>query len=117
MTTQFSRGTSACDAASGTNLIPVTLAAGMLSLLAFQGVRPVACSISPSIALESCALNAGSPNGFTMALGWAGVVPLPVPPLGVPLLPPPLPRSGCLGNVVAHNLRPLKGTLQCTDVD
>ena len=44
--------------------------------------------------------------------------PLPVPPLlGFPLLPPPLPRSGCLGNVVVHNLRPLIGMLRCTDED
>ena len=44
--------------------------------------------------------------------------PLPVPPLlGFPLLPPPLPRFGSLGNVVAGNLHPLIGTLQCTDED
>ena len=53
-----------------------------------------------------------------MGLGWAGGAPLPVPPLlGFPLLPPPLPRSGCLGNVAAGNLRPLEGTLRCINVD
>ena len=99
-------------AVSGSNLILVILAAGMLSLLLFQGVHPVILSIYPSMALESCALNAGSPNGFPTGLVWAGGV----PPL--PLLPlPPLPRSGRLGSMVAGMLHPLEGTLQCTDVD
>ena len=99
-------------AASRSNLIPVILAAGTLPQLLFQGVHPVSLSISPRIALESCALKAGSPNGFLMGLVWAGGV----PPL--PLLPlPPLPHSGRLGRVVAGNLCPLIGTLQYTDVD
>ena len=52
-------------------------------------------------------------SGFPMVLVWVGGAPLPVPPLpGFPLLLPPLPRSGCLGNVVAGNLRPLRGTLR-----
>ena len=67
----------------------------------------------------SCDLNAGSISWFPTGLGWAGgAPPLPVPPLlGLPLLPPPLPRSGCLRNVVAGNLRPLIGTLRYTDED
>ena len=94
------------------------LAVGTLSLLAFQGVRPVTRSISPRMRRESCALKAGSISGFPTVLVWVGGAPLPVPPLpGFPLLLPPLPRSGCLGNVVAGNLRPLEGTLWCTDED
>ena len=47
-----------------------------------------------------------------------GGAPLPVPPLlGLPLLPPPLPRSGCLGNVAVGNLCPLEGMFRCTNVD
>ena len=107
-----------CAATSRFNLIPVILAAGMLSLLLFQGLRPVILSISPSMALEICALNAGSPNGFLTGLVLAGAVPLPAPPLDGPPLPAlPLPCSGCLGNMAAGNLHPLIGTLQCTDVD
>ena len=107
LSTRFS-----CAATTGFNLIPVILAAGTLSLLLFQGVRPVTCSISPRMSQESCALKAGSVSGFPMVLVWVGGAPLPVPPLpGFPLLLPPLPRSGCLGNVVAGNLRPLRGTL------
>ena len=96
------------------NLILAIVAGGTLSRLAFQGVRPVTRSISPRMRRESCALNAGSPSGFPTGLGWAGgAPPCPVPPLlGFPLLPPPLPRSGCLGNVAAGNLRPLIGTLR-----
>ena len=115
--TLFTQGTSARVAPAGSSLIPVTLVAGMLSLLLFQGVRPVTLSTSPSIIRESCALYTGSPSAFPLALGWAGAVPRPVPPLGAPLLPPPLPHSGLLGNVVAHDLRPLIGTLWCTDQD
>ena len=117
-TTLFTQGTSACVTTARSNLITVTLAAGTLSLLAFQGVCPVAHSISLSIALESCALNMGSPNGFLTGLVLAGAVPLPAPPLDGPPLPAlPLPCSGRLGNVAAGNLHPLIGTLQCTDVD
>ena len=91
---------------------PVILAGRTMSLFSFQGVHPVAHSISPSMALESCALNAGSLNGFPTGLVWAGGI----PPL--PLLPlPPHPRSGSLGNMVACMLHPREGTLQCTDVD
>ena len=86
--------------------------AGTLPLLLFQGVHPVILSISPRITLESCALNAGSPNGFPTGLVLAGGVP------PRPLLPlPPLPHFGCLGSVVADMLRPLEGMLWCTDVD
>ena len=60
---------------SRSSLIPVILAAGTLPLLLFQGVRPVILSISPRIALESCALNVGSPNGFPSGLLWAGGIP------------------------------------------
>ena len=75
-------------------------------------------SISPRMRQESCALKAGSVSGFPTVLVWAGGAPLPVPPLlGFPLCPPPILRSGCLGNVVAGNLRPLEGTLRCTDLD
>ena len=88
-------------ATSRSSLILVTLAAGMLPLLLFQGVCPVILLISPRIALESCALNVGSPNRFPMGLVWAGGI----PPL--PLLPlPPLPRSGHLGSMVAGSLYP-----------
>ena len=71
-------------------------------------------SISPRMRRVSCVLNAGSVSGFPTVLVWVGVPPLPVLPLpGFPLLPPPLPRSVRLGNVVAGNLRPLIGTLRC----
>ena len=97
-----------CAATTGFNLIPVILAAGTLSLLAFQGVCPVTRSIPPRIRRVSCALKAGSVSGFPTVLVWVGAAPLLVPPLpGFPLLLPPRPRSGCLGNVVAGNLRPL----------
>ena len=75
----------------------------------FQRVLPVTRSISPRMILESCALNAGLPIGFLAVIVQAGV---PVP---LPLLPP-LPLPGRLGNVVARRLRPLEGTLWCTDV-
>ena len=114
----FSRGSGSRVATPGSNLILVILAAGMSSLLAFQGVRPVLRSISPRMRRVSCALNSGSVSGFPMVLVWVGGSLLPVPPLpGFPLLPPPRPRSGRLGNVVAGNLRPLIGTLRCTDED
>ena len=114
--TLFTQGVSARAATTGSNLIPVILAGGTLSRLLFQGVCPVTRSISPQMIRVSCALNAGSASWFPTGLGWAGGAPLPVPPLlGFPLLPPPLPRSGCLGNVVAGNPRPLIGTLRYTD--
>ena len=112
VTTLLTHGVMPRVATSGSSLILVILAAGMMPLLLFQGVHPVTLSISPRIALESCALNAGSPNGFLLGLVWAGGI----PPL--PLLPiPPLPHYLCLGSVVAGNLCPLQGTLWCTDVD
>ena len=78
----------------------------------FHNVHPVTRSISPSIILESCALNAGLPIGFSAVITQAGVAaPLPLLPL------PPLPHPGRLGSMVAHMLRPLEGTLRCTDVD
>ena len=107
-----------CAATTGFNLILVILAGRMPSLLAFQGVRPVIRSISPCMMRESCALKVGSISGFPTVLVWAGGAPLPAPLLpGVPLCPPPLPRSGCLGSVVAGNLRPPKGTLQYINLD
>ena len=75
------RGVNARVATTGSSLIPVILAGGTLSLLAFQGVRPVTRSISPWMRQESCALKAGSVSGFPTGLGWAGGAPLPVPPL------------------------------------
>ena len=66
-------------------------------------------SISPLMILASCALNTGLPIGFLAVITQAGVV-APLPP---PLL---LPRPGRLGSVVARMLRPLEGTLRCTDV-
>ena len=93
------------------NLLPVTLAVGTLLLSMFHNVHPVTHSISPSMILESCALNAGLPIGFLAVITRAGVVaPLPL----LPLLPLPCPV--CLGSVVAHMLHPLEGTLRCTDV-
>ena len=83
----------------------MTLAGGTLSRLSFHKVRPVTLSISPVMILESCALNAGLPIGFSAVIIWAGVA--------VPL---PLPCPGRLGNVVAHMLHPLVRTLRCTDV-
>ena len=95
----------------GINLTLVTLAGGTSSLLVFHKVRPVIRSISPAMILESCALNAGLPIGFSAVITRAGVA------APLPLLPPlPLPRPGRLGNVVARNLHPLVRTLQCTDV-
>ena len=93
-------------AAARFNLILVILAAGTLSLLLFQGVCPVILLISLSMALESCALNVGSPNGFPTGLVLAGGIP-----------PCPLPHSGHLGSMVAGMLHPLVGMLWCTDVD
>ena len=117
-TTLFTRGSGSRVAAPESNLILAILAAGTLSLSEFQGVRPVLRSISPRMIRVSCALKAGSVSGFPTVLVWVGGAPLPVPPLPVfPLLPPPRPRSGRLGNVVAGNLRPLIGTLRCTDED
>ena len=105
-TTLLTRGTISRVAAARFNLTPVILAAGTLSLLLFQGVRPVILSISPRIVLASCALNVGCPNGFPMGLVLAeGVPPLPLLPL------PPLPHSGHLGSMVAGMLHPLEGTL------
>ena len=116
--TLLTRGSGSRVATPGSSLILVILAAGTLSLLSFQGVRPVTRSISPRTRRVSCALNAGSVSGFPTVLVWVGGAPLPVPPLPVfSLLPPPLPRSGRLGNVVAGNLRPPKGTLRYTDED
>ena len=89
VTTLLTQGVGPHVATSSSNLIPVILAAGTLPLLLFQGVHPVILSISPRIALESCALKAGSLNGFPIGLVWAGgIPPLPVPPV------PPLPCSG-----------------------
>ena len=59
-------------ATSRSSLIPVILAAGTLSRLLFHGVHPVSLSISLRIALESFALNVGSPNRFLMGLVLAG---------------------------------------------
>ena len=73
--TLLTRGVIPCIATSGSSLILVILAAGTLPPLLFQGVHPVILSISPRIALESCALNVGSPNGFPMGLVWAGGIP------------------------------------------
>ena len=67
-TTLFTR--CSCAATTGFNLIPVILAAGTLSLLSFQGVRPVTCSISPRMTRESCALKVGSVSGFPTVLVW-----------------------------------------------
>ena len=112
MMTLSTRGVRPRVATSGSNLILMILAAGTLPQLLFQGVRPVILSISPRMTLESCALNAGSSNGFLMGLVWAGgVTPQPLLPF------PPLPHSGHLGSVVAGNLHPLIGTLWYTDVD
>ena len=62
--------------------------------------------------LESCALNAGLPIGFSAVIIWAGVAaPLPL----LPLLP--LHRPDHLGSMVAGMLRPQEGMLWCTDVD
>ena len=97
---------------SGINLLLATLAVGTLLRSMFHNVRPVTHSISPSMILESCALNAGLLIGFSAVIIRAGVA-APLPLLPLPLLPHP----GRLGNVVAHMLRPLEGTLRCTDVD
>ena len=110
----WTRGNLSRVAASGPriSLTPVTLAAGMLPLLLFQGVHPVILSISLRMILESCALKAGSPMGFPMGLVWAGVAaPLPLPPL------PPLPCPGHLGSMVARMLCPLVGTFRYISVD
>ena len=114
----FTRGSGSRVATPESNPILVILAVGTPSLVAFQGVRPVTRSISPRTRWVSCALKAGSASGFLSVLVWVGGAPLPVPPLpGFPLLLPPPPRSGRLGNVVAGNLCPLIGTLRCTDED
>ena len=90
----------------------MTLAAGTLPLLLFQGVLPVILSISPRMILESCALNVGSTIGFPMGLVWARVAaPLPRLPL------PPLPHPGHLDSMVDGMLRPLEGTLRYINVD
>ena len=103
--TLFTRGSGSRVATPESSLILAILAVGTLSLLSFQGVRPVTCSISPHMKQVSCALKAGSVSGFPMVLVWVGGAPLPVPPLPVfPLLLPPLPRSVRLGNVVAASV-------------
>ena len=90
----------------------VMVAVGTLLLSMFHNVPPETLSISLRMILESCALNAGLPIGFSVVIIWAGVAaPLPLPPL--PLLPHP----GHLGSMVARNLRPLEGTLWCINVD
>ena len=90
----------------------MTLAGGTLFLSVFHSVHPVILSISPVMIRESCALNAVLPIGFSAVIIWAGVV------APLPLLPPlPLPLLVHLGNMVARMLRPLEGTLWCTDVD
>ena len=87
-------------------------AVGMLLLSKFHSVGPVTHSISPSIILESCALNAGLPIRLSAVIIWAGVV------ASLPLLPlPPLPRPGRLGSVAACMLHPPEGMLQCIDLD
>ena len=93
--TLLTRGTMSHGWASGINLTPV---AGMFPLLLFQGICPVSLSCSLRIALWSCALNAGSPDGFPMGLVWAGGV-------------PPLPRCWHLGSMVAGNCIRLLGCL------
>ena len=106
-------GSGSCVAAlcPSINLIRVTLADGTLPLSVFHSVLPVTLSISSAMNRESCALNSGLLIGFSVVITWAGVAaPLPLLPL------PPLPLPGHLGNVVARMLRPLEGTLQCTDV-
>ena len=116
--TLFTRGSGSRVATPESNLILAILAVGTLSLLLFQGVCPVTRSISPRMTRVSCALNAGSVSGFPTVLVWVGGLPLPVPPLPVfPLRPPPRPRSGRLGNVVAGSLCLLEETLQYRDVD
>ena len=94
--------------ASMFNLTPVMHTAGTFPLLLFQGVCPVSLLCSLRMALWSCALNVGSPNGFPMGLGWAvGISPLPWLPL--PLLP-------CCWHpwiMVAHNCCPHVGTTWC----
>ena len=94
--------------ASGINLTPV---AGSFPLLLFHAVCPVSLSCSLRIALWSCALNAGSQNGFPMGLVLAGGVP-PLPLLPLPLLP------GCchLGSMVAHDCHPCLGMTQYISV-
>ena len=103
--TLCSQGAFSHGCASRISLTSVTCAVGMFPLLLFQGVCPVILLYSLRIALWSCALNAGSPNGFLMGLVWAGgVPPLPLPPL------PPLPCCWCLGSMVAPNCHPHVGT-------
>ena len=93
------------------NLLPGLQVIRTFPLSTFQRVLPVTRSISPRMILESCALNAGVPIGFSAVIVWAGVV---VP---LPLLPPlPLPCPGHLGNVAARMLRPPEGMLRYTDV-
>ena len=117
-TTLSTWGSGSRVATPESSLTLVILAIGTSFLLEFQGVRPVLRSISPRMIQVSCALKAGSVSGFPTVLVWVGGAPLPVPPLpGLPLLPPPRPRSCCLGNVVVGNLRPLIGMLRCTDED
>ena len=70
VTTLLTRGVLPHVATSGSCLILVILAAGMLPLLLFQGVHPVILLISPRITL-----NAGLPNGFPSGLVGAGGVP------------------------------------------
>ena len=95
----------------GINLLLVFRVIGTFPLSMFQRVLPVTCSTSPRMILESCALNVGLPIGFSAVIIWAGVA------APLPLLPPlPLPRPGHLGSMVARMLRPLQGTLRCTDV-
>ena len=88
------------------------VAVGMLLLSMFHNVLPETLSISLRMILESCALNAGLPIGFSAVITWAGVA-APLPLLPLPLLPLP----GHLGSMVARSLCPLKGTLRYIKVD
>ena len=74
--------------------------------LLFQGICPVRFSNSPMITLESCALNAGSSNGFPLAVVLA---------VGTP--PHPLPGILFPRHMVARNLHPFEWTLWYEIVD
>ena len=68
----------------GNSRVTVTLvlfSLRMFPLLLFQGVSPVCCSCSRSIARPSCGQILGSSSGLPMGLVLAWGCPLPLPPL------------------------------------
>ena len=92
-----------CGGNSGITLTSVLFSLRMFPQLLFQGVSPVSCLCSLTIAHWIWALTLGSSSGFPMGLVLAG---------GSSLPPPPLPNCQSLLGMVACNYCPLCWTSQ-----